>query len=296
MKNHVKNAIKKTLSPFLAQPEKITHNHQAPAQSQIEQKQLYLYYKQLLAEKKPLPSVHDVGFRNFSQNDEDGILLYLFALIGTTNKKCVDIAFANPHGSNVTNLICNFNWTGLLVCGSEHEITPAKSFFSSHPDTFIYPPNITNAWITAENVNNILEKNGYSGEIDLLSLDIDGVDYWVWKNIETVQPRIVVVEYMNIWTSEHAVTVPYSPEFNRFNIHEDFCGASLAAFVKLAKSKGYRLVACNKYGFNAFFVKEELAKDILPEITIEECLSSPQALDGQKNRQPHVAHLNWQKV
>ncbi|MFH0898527.1 MAG: hypothetical protein V1855_03035 [bacterium] len=296
MKNIVKKILKKTIAPVLRDELTKTFSPDQLKHSQIEQKQLFLFYKQLLAEKKPLPKTSDVGFRVFSQNDEDGILQYLFALIGTTNKKCVDIAFASPHGSNVTNLLCNCGWTGLLVCGDEHEVVLANKFFSSHPDTFIYPPQVIHQWITAENINEILEKNGYAGEIDLLSLDIDGVDYWVWKKLEIIQPRVVIIEYMNIWDRNHAVTVPYSPDFNRFEKHPDFCGASLAAFEKLAKEKGYRLVGCNKYGFNAFFVKEELAQDILPEVSVEECLSCPQALDGQKNRLPHVAHLDWQKV
>ncbi len=107
--------------------------------SQIEQRRLSLFYKQLAHEKKLLPAMHDVGFRLFSQNDEDGILLYIFSLIGTTNKKCLDIAFASPYGANTTNLICNWNWSGLLICGDTKEAETAQAFFTSNKDTFLSP-------------------------------------------------------------------------------------------------------------------------------------------------------------
>ncbi len=241
--------------------------------SQIEQRRLFLYYQQLYSEGKFLPHIKDVGFRNFSQNDEDGILLYLFSLLGTTNKLCVDIAFASPYGANTTNLICNWGWSGLLVCGSEKEKVASEKFFSSNLDTWISMPKVEKCWVTAENINELLLKNGVKGEIDLFSLDIDGVDYWIWKSLEVANPRVVVVEFQSIWGNERAVTVPYSPDFDRFKIHEDFYGASLPAFVKLAAGKGYRLVGFNKYGFNAFFVRNDLGKNIIPTLTIEDSLN-----------------------
>ncbi|MCJ7636553.1 MAG: hypothetical protein MUO21_03605, partial [Nitrososphaeraceae archaeon] len=69
--------------------------------------------------KLPLPNFQDTGFRVYSQNDEDGLLLYIFSLIGFTNKICLDIAFASPYGANTTNLICNWGFTGLLIEGSD---------------------------------------------------------------------------------------------------------------------------------------------------------------------------------
>ena len=127
--------------------------------SQIEQKRLFLTYKQMLAEKR-LPQIKDVGFRAFSQTDEDGILLYLFSLIGTTNKICVDLAFESPFGANTSNLICNWGWSGFLICGSDANVTFSKNFFLSNPDTKLSPPLILKKWITAENINDILFENG----------------------------------------------------------------------------------------------------------------------------------------
>ncbi|MFA5074958.1 MAG: hypothetical protein WC436_02535 [Candidatus Babeliales bacterium] len=271
---------------------RILHNQT----SQAEQRRLFFYYKELLNEKKILPDIRDVGFRIYSQNDEDGILLYLFSLIGFENKKCLDIAFASPYGANTTNLLTNWNFTGLLVCGDENEKKYGEKFFNTHPDTVIYPPKIINKWVTGENINEILLENDFTGSIDFLSLDIDGIDYWIWNNLKVVNPRLVLVEYHNIWGDKKSVTVPYKKDFNRFDVHKDFMGASLPAYVKLAEKKGYRLVGCNKYGFNAFFLRKGIAEETIPTLSIKDCLSHPQALDGIKNRLPAVENLDWLEV
>lgn len=268
--------------------------------NQIQQKQLQFHYQNLLAQRLPLPKLSDAGFRVFSQTDEDGLLHYIFSVIGTTNKVCLDVAFASPYGANTTNLIVNHGWNGILICGSESEVVRAKQFFSSHPDTVLFPPKIYHQWITAENINEIVERglvdsHIQDSEIDLFSLDIDGVDYWIWKALEAVEPRVVVVEYHNV-LGEKSVTVPYKSDFNRFDIHPDYMGASLPAFVKLGKQKGYRLVGCNRYGYNAFFIKNGIGENIIPEVSIGDCLSQPQAIDAHKNRFPAVMGYEWMEV
>ena len=138
--------------------------------------------------------------------------------------------------------------------------------------------------------------NGVEGEIDLFSLDIDGIDYWIWNAVSVIQPRVVLVEYQDIWGPERAVTVPYKPDFNRFDVHPDFYGASLPAFVKLGHAKGYRLVGVNRYGFNAFFVRKGIGEDVLPEIPVADCFSHPKVIQGMKKRLPAVENLAWQEV
>lgn len=242
--------------------------------TQIQQRQLQFHYKSLLAQNLPLPKFCDTGFRIFSQTDEDGILLYIFSLIGTTNKICLDIAFRSSHGANTTNLILNNGWNGILICGSKNEANEVKRFFQSHKDTFISPPKVYHKWITAENLNEVIEKGLYDlgieeKNIDLFSLDIDGVDYWIWKALESVEPRVVIVEY-HPFLRNKAVTIPYNPDFKRDD-NNDYYGASLPAFVKLGKKKGYRLIGANRIGFNAFFIKRDIKEDILPEINYNEC-------------------------
>jgi len=268
--------------------------------AQIQQKHLQFYYQHLSLQNLPLPKFSDVGFRVFSQTDEDGILHFLFSVIGTTNKICLDIAFASPYGANTTNLIVNNGWNGILICGGVEESENVKNFFLSHPDTHIYPPKVYQQWITAENINDTVYKglgdlHVQEEKIDMLSLDIDGMEYWIWKGLDIVEPRVVVVEYQDIW-GEKSVTAPYKPLFNRFDTHPDYYGASLPALVKLAKHKGYRLVGCNRYGYNAFFIKNGIAEDMIPEIPVQDCLKHPKVRDGQKNRLPAVERLEWVEI
>jgi len=264
--------------------------------SKIIQTQLLLQYQYLLNIKAPLPDFQDTGFRVYSQCDEDGLLLYLFSLVGTINKICIDIAYGSPFGANTTNLICNWGWTGLLIEGNSELVKKSQEFFRQHKDTWLHPPCIIKTWVTAENINDLIKNNGISGEIDLFCLDIDGIEYWLWKSLKVIKPRVVIVEYNNFWPADKSVTVPYKPDFNRFDIHPDFCGASLLALFKLAREKGYRLVGTNKYGFNAFFVRYGIGEDIFPEISVDKCLRHPQAKDGQKKRLPEVLKYDWVEV
>lgn len=128
------------------------------------------------------------------------------------------------------------------------------------------------AFVTRENIDQLLEENGVTGEIGLLSIDIDGMDYWVWKAIEVVDPAIVVIEYNYRFGSEDAVTVPYRPDFDRREAHHSilYYGASLEALAELGREKGYALVGVESHGLNAFFVRRDLLPDTLREVTAAE--------------------------
>ena len=214
------------------------------------------------------PSFRDCAMRIYSQTDEDGILLWIFSAIGFTNKLCVDMAFASPFGANTTNLICNWGFHGLLVEGQPLE--EGHRFFKKSKDTFIVPPKLVQHWITAENINQICEENGFLGDIDFMSLDVDGVDYWLWKKLNVVKPRVIVVESARFLGTDRAITVPYTPDFCRTPENPCYFGASPKAFVQLAHEKGYKLVAVNKFGFNLFFVRNDIAEPF-DEIGLEYC-------------------------
>jgi hypothetical protein len=262
--------------------------------SQPLQRLLALRYREL-QRAGALPDLRDVGFRVFSQTDEDGVLLYLFTLIGTRTKRCIELAFGFPYGANTTNLLCNWGWTGLLIEGNESQARDANEYFSQHPDTCLFPPTVVNAWVTRENINALFAEHDFTGEIDLLSLDVDGMDWWLWRELEVVRPRVVVVEYNDLWGSERAVTVPYRSDFVRHagTPTENHVGASLPAFVKLAHQKGYRLVGSNRYDYNAFFVADGVGEDVLPGVAVETCLAHPSVIRGQRERLPLVADLEW---
>jgi hypothetical protein len=249
----------------------------------------------------PARPLSEYGFSCYSQADEDGILLYLFSMVGATNRQCVEICAGDGIECNTANLILNRGWHGLLIDGDADNVARGTRFYARSRHTRIYPPKIVQAWITSDGVNDVIAENGFSGEIDLLSLDLDGVDYWIWKAIAVISPRIVVLEYQDILGPERSWTVPYSDDFvsGRYSMTDympNFAGASLRAFVKLGQSKGYRLVGINRYGFNAFFVRNDIGLDLLPEIDVQECFTHPKVLEGMRDRFPLVAKMPWVEV
>jgi hypothetical protein len=255
-------------------------------------------WKTMLHHREPLPSFGDVEFRAFSQNGEDGILLYIFSLIGTTNKVCVEICAADGIQCNSANLILNHGWTGLLVDGDEEAIKRGKRFYSDHPDTFSFPPKFARAWVDRETVNALISRHGIAGEIDLLSIDLDGVDYWVWEAMEVIRPRVVVAETQCIWGTERSVTVPYTRDFKSpliqgFGVYS---GASLPAFASLGRRKGYRLVGTQALGFNAFFVRDDVGANLLQEVSAESCLDRPFVHWARRELLPLVRDKEWVEV
>jgi hypothetical protein len=249
--------------------------------SQVAQVLLRLHYEDLVRRRvKDLPTFPDVEFRCRSQNGEDGILLYIFALLGTTNRRVVEICAGAGTECNAANLIINHGWRGLLFDGDPNLIAYGRDFYSKCRTTFIAPPTLVNAWITAEKVNELVA--GFAGPVDLLSLDLDGNDYWIWKALDVISPRVVIAEVNPCWGPEKAVAMSYNPDYRLDSSMQPYrCGASLPAFVKLSKRKGYRLVGMHSLNFNAFFVKEGIGEDLLPEITTQECMSfwTPALLD-----------------
>lgn len=244
----------------------------------------------------------EVEFRNHSQAGEDGIIWYILALIGVYNSKCVELCAGNGMQCNTANLIINHGWQGLLCEGNEGLARQSEHYYRTHPDTWIIPPVCLHRWVTAENVNDLLGTYGFRGEIDLLSLDIDGIDYWLWRAIDTISPRLVVVEINSVLGCEAALTVPYDPAFRIRPVYDGdtlvghYCGASLPAFVKLAREKGYRLVGGNRCASNAFFLREDLGVDELPEVPAESVLSHPAVQWASLRGRPHLAQLTWEVV
>jgi hypothetical protein len=243
----------------------------------------------------------DYGFSIYSQTDEDGILLYLFAVLGATNRQCAEICAGDGMECNTANLLINHGWGGLLVDGDEENVQRARAFYATKRETRIYPPLCVQAWVTRDNVNDLLTSNRLAGDIDLLSLDLDGVDYWIWNAITAVSPRVVVVEYQDILGPDRSWTVPYADDFSaaRYSMTRgmpNFAGASLRAFTNLAHEKGYRLVGTNRLGFNAFFVRNELGGNLVPEVPVEACFTHPKVQQGMRERFPLVAHAPWEVV
>lgn len=191
--------------------------------------------------------------RIYSQNGEDGLIQYIFHHIDTTNQYVVEIGAGDGKENNTRNLK-RLGWHCIQIDGQE-------------------APGIKSHFITAENVQPILKKYRVPKAFDLLSIDIDGNDYWVWKAITDYNPRVVVIEYNASLDPESTLTIPYDPNFNWDGT--TFFGASLGALDKLGRQKGYRLIATNKTGVNAFFVKHDLAEKYFVAKPLKQIYHSP---------------------
>jgi len=261
------------------------------ATTQIAQRQLFLNY-QHWQKTNQLPQLKDTGFRVFSQFEEDGKLLFILAIIGMKNKSFIEIGSDDGVNSNCANLALNFNYHGLFIDGNKKALQRGEKFYRKYPHPYMYPPKFIEAKITAENINQLIQKNGYEGEIDVLSIDIDGNDYWIWKALEVVSPNIVIIE-THVEFGHENIVVPYDPNYFYPGKHPVYHGASPTAMVNLAKSKGYRLVGANDLGFNFIFVKNDLAQHELPEVSIESLLTHPSVKESWKLFEPIK---NWEYI
>jgi hypothetical protein len=255
---------------------------------------LALKYRELRASKHPLPSFAEVEFSRYSQNGEDGILLYVFSLIGTTNRRTVEACAGDGIECNSANLIINHGWEGLLFDGNEEAVRKGNKFYQQRTNAWKFrrlPPQLIHAWITRDNIDDLISSHGVAGEIDLLSLDMDGVDYWIWKSIVCIMPRVVVVEYNNRWSASQSVTIPYTDNFSGEDLGVDgagYFGASLGAFNKLAKEKGYRLIGANSPNTNAIFLRGDVGKEFFNEVSVESCLASSYSIHQHQTKYPLI--------
>jgi hypothetical protein len=211
------------------------------------------------------------GFKVYSQHDEDGIVQEIFRRIGTSKRTFVEFGVETGIECNSVKLLIE-GWSGLWI---EANAQACKTIASNF-DPFLKDRRLLlqQSVVTAENINSLIEKGGLNGEIDLLGIDIDFNDYWVWKAIEAVSPRVVVIEYNAGLRPPMSLTVPYRP--NHAGGGTNFFGASLEALVRLGRTKGYRVVGCNISGSNAFFVREDLCADhFIEPATAEEHYEPP---------------------
>jgi hypothetical protein len=201
------------------------------------------------------PTIREAEFQAFSQNGEDGIIQWLIARVPIERDVFVEIGVHDYSESNTRFLLEHDNWAGLILNGGMRHVAFVRATDLGWRHTI----DARSAFVTAENINGLLED--VAGDIGLLSIDIDGNEYWVWSAIEIISPRIVVIEYNSIFGRDRAVTVPYDPAFERGRAHFSglYSGASLAALCHLAERKGYSFAGANKAGVNAFFVRKDVS-------------------------------------
>jgi hypothetical protein len=198
------------------------------------------------------------GFSAYSQNDEDGILAEIFRRIGTTHRTFLEIGVQGGLENN-TLLLLFQGWRGAWIEGSGAYVGEIEQRFA--PWLAEGRLRVRRAMVTAENINGLVEgllpPEVPPEGLDLLSIDIDGNDYHVFAALTAARPRVVVIEYNGRLPPPTVAVVPYAP--SRIWNGTDYYGASLEAMTRLAEAKGYRLVATNLLGVNAFYVRADLA-------------------------------------
>ena len=190
--------------------------------------------------------------RVFSQNGEDGVLAEIFHRIGTTTGFFVEFGVGGGLEGNSVLLADVHRWEGLFIEGSPTLHAQLQEKYEA-----IDQVRVLQALVSAENVEDLFASADVPADLDLLSIDIDSNDYWVWKAINTYRPSVVVIEYNGSPAPTATLTQPY-------RAHEgwdgtDFYGCSLGALDHLGTQKGYRLIHADLTGTNAFFVRDDLA-------------------------------------
>lgn len=211
--------------------------------------------------KSNIRSLDEVAFQVFSQYGEDGIIQYVISKIEIPNKIFIEFGVEYYTESNTRFLLMNNNWQGLVIDGNSKNIRFIKT------DFIYWKYNITAHcdFITKENINTLISNYTSCSDIGLLSIDIDGNDYWIWDAIEVVQPRIIICEYNSIFGAAEKVSVPYVADFEQTKAHFSnlYYGTSLAALCHLAEKKGYDFIGTPGTGVNAFFVRKDLSSPFI---------------------------------
>lgn len=181
----------------------------------------------------------------------------IFDRIGTTDRFFVEFGVGDATECNTARLL-DLGWKGLMMDASAETLNPRAT--------------VRREFLTADNANAVFAKHGVPREFDLLSIDVDGNDYWIWRSLDH-RPRVVVIEYNAHVPPDEAKTISYEPDFKWSGT--DYFGASLLAVVRLGESKGYTLVHCERAGVNAFFVRTDVARDHFVKRPVAEIYRPP---------------------
>jgi hypothetical protein len=223
------------------------------------------------SERSSIRNLSEVEFSAFSQWGEDGIIDWLLDRLTGAAPTFVELGVEDYRESNTRFLLQHRNWRGVVVDSSSDHIAAIRS----QEIYWRHDLDAVCSFVTRENVNEILIDAGLAGEIGLLSIDIDGNDYWVWEALEVVSPAVVVCEYNAVFGDIECISVPYRSDFSRTKAHPSnlYFGASLPALIALGEEKGYRFVGTSSNGANAFFVRADMASPVLERL--EEIRSYP---------------------
>lgn len=202
-------------------------------------------------------ALQDVEFKIYSQWGDDGIISWLTSQLESSDPFFVEFGVQTYEESNTRFLLQRKNWSGLVIDGDKNFIDFIKK------DRLFWKHNLKaeNLFITKSNIDSFLATHCPKKDIELLSIDIDGNDYWIFEAIVTVKPKIIICEYNALFGNEFEITVPYNDSFIRGHAHFSnlYFGASINALIGLANRKGYEFIGTNSNGNNAYFVRNDLS-------------------------------------
>jgi len=205
-------------------------------------------------------SLADAEFQVYSQWGEDGILEWLIQRLPISSKRFIEFGVEGYREANTRFLLINRNWNGLIMDASPDNMRSVRQ----DEIYWKYDLKAVSTFINRDNINELISTNGFTGKIGVLSVDIDGNDYWVWEAMAAAVPDIVVCEYNAVFGDLHPISIPYVPDFFRTRAHASnlYFGASIKALCVLAARKGYEFVGTNRAGGDAFFVRRDLVSAI----------------------------------
>lgn len=204
--------------------------------------------------QKNINSLTEVEFQIFSQFGDDGIIQWLIQNLPIKHKTFIEFGVEDYTESNTRFLLVNNYWSGLVIDGSKPNVQQIKS----DPISSYFDIQALHSFITAENINELIQEAKFHEEVGILSIDVDGNDYWIWKAIHVINPVIVIIEYNSFFGFNVPFTIPYQSNFVRgISTPIGYWGASLLSLSDLANEKGYSFVGCNSAGNNAYFIRND---------------------------------------
>lgn len=210
----------------------------------------------------------------FSQNGEDGIIQFLLAQMESPTMRCVEIGAGEGIENNTTNLVVHHGYRGLMVDPSWALEHVGSAFFAKVHTTRERPPVLLRDFAEPSNVDDLVTQAGFDGEVDVLSIDVDGNDYWLFEALTVVQPRIVILELNLQLGPDACVAMPYTPGYAYWDQSiSGRLGASVRAYDALARRKGLVFVGCDRAKVNGFWVQRGLIETVANGVGVEQVWS-----------------------
>jgi hypothetical protein len=215
-----------------------------------------------------IKSLSDVEFSVFSQFGDDGIIQYLIHNLDLPNKTFIEFGVEDFTESNTRFLMINNNYKGFVMDGDKKNIDRIKLQYYY----WKYDLTAKAKFINRKNINELINQQNFDKDVGVLHIDLDGNDFYIWQEINVIEPIIVIVEYNSVFGKDRAISVPYNKNFVRNVAHYSnlFFGASLKSFYELAKRKGYSFIGCNSAGNNAYFIRNDKLNNNVKAVSIDD--------------------------